>query len=103
MRIVGEEAFAPSNDVTRFGVFTLQSLRFGQLEIEGAGRYERAVIDSVAAGSLFLQNRPLYSYLLDGNIVNSVNFPNVVMPRACSVRTCCCSTSGSTPGRLRNS
>lgn len=48
MRIVGAEAFAPSNDVTRFGVFTLQSLRFGQIELEAAGRYERATVRSQA-------------------------------------------------------
>ena len=42
LNIVGAEAFAPSNDVSRFGVFTLQSLRLGQVELEAAGRYERA-------------------------------------------------------------
>jgi iron complex outermembrane receptor protein len=48
MRIVGAEAFAPSNDVTRFGVFTLQSLRLGEIEFEAAGRYERATVRSQA-------------------------------------------------------
>ncbi|MEY4240210.1 MAG: hypothetical protein RL339_2811 [Pseudomonadota bacterium] len=50
LSIVGAEAFAPSNDVTRFGVFTLQSLRLGSLELEGAGRYERATIRANSVG-----------------------------------------------------
>lgn len=49
LSIVGAEAFAPSNEVSRFGVFTLQSFRYGPFELEGAGRYERA---SVRAGSV---------------------------------------------------
>lgn len=50
LSIVGAEAFAPSNDVTRFGVFTLQSIRLGQIELEGAGRYERATVRANAVG-----------------------------------------------------
>ncbi len=50
LAIVGAEAFAPSNDVTRFGVFTLQSIRLGQIELEGAGRYERATVRANAVG-----------------------------------------------------
>lgn len=50
LQIVGAEAFAPSNDVTRFGVFTLQSLRFGPFELEGAGRYERASVRASSVG-----------------------------------------------------
>lgn len=65
MRIVGAEAFAPSNDVTRFGVFTLQSLRFGQFEIEGAGRYERATVRSQAVG--FNEAYDLWSGALGGS------------------------------------
>jgi iron complex outermembrane receptor protein len=50
LRIVGAEAFAPSNDVSRLGVFTLQSLRLGQVELEAAGRYERANVRASSVG-----------------------------------------------------
>jgi iron complex outermembrane receptor protein len=50
LSIVGEEAFAPSNDVTRFGVFTLQSLKLGEVELEAAGRYERATVRASSIG-----------------------------------------------------
>lgn len=50
LSIIGAEAFAPSNDVTRFGVFTLQSLRLGGIELEGAGRYERATLRASSVG-----------------------------------------------------
>ncbi|GAA4769413.1 TonB-dependent receptor [Novosphingobium ginsenosidimutans] len=59
LSIVGAEAFAPSNDVTRFGVFTLQSLRIGQIELEGAGRYERATVRANSVG--FQQAYDLWS------------------------------------------
>lgn len=50
LSIVGAEAFAPSNDVTRFGVFTLQSLRVGAIELEAAGRFERASVRANSVG-----------------------------------------------------
>lgn len=51
MTIVGAEAFVPNNDVNRFGVFTLQSLRLGAgFEVEAAGRYERTNIRSDNVG-----------------------------------------------------
>ncbi|MFN5085135.1 MAG: TonB-dependent receptor [Novosphingobium sp.] len=59
LSIVGAEAFAPTNDVTRFGVFTLQSFRFGPFEIEGAGRYERATVRASSVG--FQQTYDLWS------------------------------------------
>ena len=59
LSIVGAEAFAPTNDVTRFGVFTLQSFRFGPFEIEGAGRYERATVRANSVG--FQQAYDLWS------------------------------------------
>lgn len=59
LSIVGAEAFAPSNDVTRFGVFTLQSYRIGQIELEGAGRYERATVRANSVG--FQQAYDLWS------------------------------------------
>ena len=50
LTIRGPEAFTPDNDVTRFGVFTLQSIRLGAFEAEVAGRYERATITSNPIG-----------------------------------------------------
>lgn len=50
LAIIGAEAFAPSNDVSRFGVFTLQSLRLGAIELEGAGRFERASVRAASLG-----------------------------------------------------
>lgn len=50
MTIRGPEAFTPDNDVTRFGVFTLQSLKLGTIELEAAGRYERATVSARSIG-----------------------------------------------------
>lgn len=51
MTIVGAEAFVPSNEISRIGVFTLQSLELGGgLEIEAAARYERAKVETIAPG-----------------------------------------------------
>jgi len=50
LSIIGNEAFAPTNDVTRFGVFTLQSVKLGAVELEGAGRYERATVRASSVG-----------------------------------------------------
>lgn len=50
MTIVGPEAFVPDNTIARFGVFTLQSVKLGAFEIEGAARYERASTRSNPAG-----------------------------------------------------
>lgn len=50
LSIIGDEAFAPSNDVSRFGIFTLQSFRIGTIELEGAGRYERASARASSVG-----------------------------------------------------
>lgn len=51
MSAVGAEAFVPDNEVTRLGVFTLQSLALGNgIEIEAAGRYEKANVKAVSAG-----------------------------------------------------
>jgi len=48
--ISGAEAFTPDNDVSRFGVFTLQSLELGPVEFEAAGRFERVGVKAPAAG-----------------------------------------------------
>ena len=47
MTVVGAEAFVPSNDVSRFGVFTIQSVRLGRVELEAAGRFERASVKTI--------------------------------------------------------
>ena len=46
---IGAEAFVPPNDVRQIGFFTLQEVELGQLELEGAIRFEQA---HVAAPSL---------------------------------------------------
>ncbi len=43
---VGEEAFVPPNETTSFALFTVQEATFGDLQIEGAGRYERVDVES---------------------------------------------------------
>lgn len=49
MSVVGPEAFVPDNEVTRFGLFTLQSLKVGAgIEVEAAGRYETANVKAVS-------------------------------------------------------
>ena len=48
--IAGAEAFTPNNDTSRFGAFTLQSVEFGPLELEAAGRYERAATKATSVG-----------------------------------------------------
>ncbi len=50
LTIVGAEAFTPDNNVSRFGAFTLQALKFGPFELEAAGRFERARISTPSAG-----------------------------------------------------
>ncbi len=42
--ITGEEAILPANKDERLGLFTLQSVKFGKLELEAAGRLERVTI-----------------------------------------------------------
>ena len=42
--IVGEEAFLPRNETEQFGLFTLQSVQFGPLRVEGGARFERSVL-----------------------------------------------------------
>lgn len=39
---VGAEAFVPPHGSGQFGLFTLQEVNFGRLELEGAARYERS-------------------------------------------------------------
>ncbi len=50
LKIQGAEAFTPDNSVDRWGLFTLQSQRFGLFEIEAAGRYEKVTVKSEPTG-----------------------------------------------------
>lgn len=51
LAIVGPEAFTPSNETSRFGLFTLQSLELGEgFEAEAAVRYERAGVKAQSIG-----------------------------------------------------
>jgi len=43
---VGEEAFVPANDTTSFAIFTVQEATFGNIQIEGAARYEKVDVES---------------------------------------------------------
>jgi len=43
---VGEEAFVPPNDTTNFALFTVQEATFGNIQIEGAARYEMVGVES---------------------------------------------------------
>ena len=47
---IGAEAFVPPNDTSQFGLFTLQELSIGGLQLEAAGRYERTRVSSDAVG-----------------------------------------------------
>ncbi|MDG5488016.1 TonB-dependent receptor [Sphingomonas sp. BGYR3] len=43
---IGAEAFVPRNDTAQFGIFTVQEVGLGPLELEVAGRYERTDVSS---------------------------------------------------------
>lgn len=47
---IGAEAFVPQNDTEQFGVFTLQEVRSGALDLEAAARFERTSVESNAIG-----------------------------------------------------
>ena len=44
--VVGDEAFLPKNSTQQLGFFTLQTLDFGKLKLEGGARYERATLEA---------------------------------------------------------
>lgn len=50
LNAIGEEAVVPANDITNFGIFTLQSYRLGAIEFEAAGRFERASVSANGTG-----------------------------------------------------
>lgn len=44
--VVGDEAFLPKNSTQQFGVFTLQTLDYGALKLEGGARYEHSELEA---------------------------------------------------------
>lgn len=59
LKVTGEEAILPDNSDNRLGVFTLQSVKLGQIDIDAAGRIEHVSIDARQAG--FDRGFTLYS------------------------------------------
>ena len=47
---IGEEAFVPPNDSEQIGLFTLQELELGAVELEGAARFERSHVTASTIG-----------------------------------------------------
>lgn len=47
---IGEEAFVAPNRTDQFGIFTLQEVSVGPIEIEGGGRYERTSVKAPTLG-----------------------------------------------------
>lgn len=47
---IGAEAFVPPNETSQFGIFTLQEVTFGKLDIEGALRYDKVDVSSNVLG-----------------------------------------------------
>jgi iron complex outermembrane receptor protein len=47
---IGAEAFVPPNDTSQLGLFALQEVELGPLELEGAVRFEHATVASAVAG-----------------------------------------------------
>jgi len=47
---IGEEAFVPANSTEQIGLFTLQELEIGPVELEAAARYERSKVSANTIG-----------------------------------------------------
>lgn len=47
---IGAEAFVPPNDTSQIGLFTLQEIELGQIELEGALRLERTSVSAPSLG-----------------------------------------------------
>ncbi len=47
---IGAEAFVPPNETSQFGIFTLQELTFGKVDIEGALRFDSVDVSSNVIG-----------------------------------------------------
>ena len=72
LTIRGAEAVVPDNSIDRWGLFTLQSYRFGKFEIEAAGRYETVSVKSRPAG--FQRSYDLWSGALGLSYAPSEEF-----------------------------
>ena len=44
LNIIGAEKFLPKSEAQQYGIFTLQSLDFGRVRVEGGGRIEKAIL-----------------------------------------------------------
>lgn len=85
LTIVGAEAFFPDNTITRLGFFTLQSLKLGDLEVEGAGRFEKSTIRSqpvsykrtfnLWSGAAGLSWRPAAGWKIGANYIRGARAP----------------------------
>ena len=49
--VVGDEAFLPKNTTRQYGLFTLQTLDYGALKLEGGARYEHDDLHATPDGS----------------------------------------------------
>jgi iron complex outermembrane receptor protein len=45
-RAFGEEAYVPANETRQFGLFTLQELELGYVQLEASGRFEHSTVKS---------------------------------------------------------
>ena len=83
---IGAEAFVPPNDTSQLGIFALQEVQLGRVELEGAARFEHATVGapsvgvdrsfnafSVAAGASY-EISPLVK--LGGNVSRSERAPS---------------------------
>lgn len=85
LTIEGAEAFFPNNEISRLGFFTLQSVKFGAVEFEGAGRFEKSTIRSQPAayertfnlwsGAAGLSWRPAAGWKLGANYIRGARAP----------------------------
>lgn len=86
MTAAGSEAFVPNNEVTRLGIFTLQSVALGHgFEAEAAGRYEQAKVKAVPvqfdrsfdlwSGALGLSWAPAESWKIGANYIRGARAP----------------------------
>jgi iron complex outermembrane receptor protein len=85
LTIAGAEAVVPDNVISRLGVFTLQSIRLGEIEIDGAGRFDTSTIRSQPAsfartfnlwsGAAGLSWRPASGWKLGANFIHGARAP----------------------------
>lgn len=48
--VIGDEAFLPRNSTAQLGLFTVQQLKLGEVELEAGGRYEHAALTATPLG-----------------------------------------------------